>query len=145
MVLPCNMELLLNLAWLLLALPAYWLWRRDCGVQSGRRFSSLQCLLALGCLLVLLFPVVSATDDLRAMRAEMEESGPSKRSVRQAGSERTSLWTSQGPNPPAVVGTSLSFALGSEGWQEMFSPSLSVSAAPSLLRAGRSPPKSYLG
>src|SRR5258707_15595819 len=145
MVLPCNIELLLNPAWLLLALPAYWLWRRDCGVQSGRRFSSLQCLLALGCLLVLLFPVVSATDDLRAMRAEMEKSGPSKRSVRQAGSEKTSLWTSQGPNPPAVVGTSLSFALGSEGWQEMFSPSLSVSAAPSLLRAGRSPPKSYLG
>jgi len=139
------MELLLNLAWLLLALPAYWLWRRDCGVQSERRFSSLQCLLALGCLLVLLFPVVSATDDLRAMRAEMEESGPSKRSVRQAGSEKTSAWTSQGQNPPAAVGTSFSFALGSEGWQEMFSPSLSVSAAPSLLRAGRSPPTSYLG
>jgi len=139
------MELLLNLAWLLLALPAYWLWRRDGGVRSERRFSSLQCLLALGCLLVLLFPVVSATDDLRAMRAEMEESGPSKRSVRQTGSEKTSAWTSQGQNPPVAAGTSLSFALSSEGWQEMFGPLLSVSAAPSLLRAGRSPPPSYLG
>ena len=63
------MELLLNLAWLLLALPAYWLWR---GRTSTRKFSSAQCLLALGCLLVVLFPVVSATDDLRVMRAEME-------------------------------------------------------------------------
>jgi hypothetical protein len=138
------MELLLNLMWLLLALPAYWLWRRDRDVQSGRRFSSLQCLLALGCLLVLLFPVVSATDDLRAMRAEMEESGPTKRSAQHAGSEKTSAWSSEGQNPPAAIGTSLSFGLSSDGWHEMLSPSLSVSAAPSLLRAGRSPPISHL-
>jgi len=73
------MELLLNLAWLLLALPAYWLWRR-----GTRRFSSLQCLLALGCMLVLLFPVISASDDLHAMRSEMEDSSVSKRAMRQA-------------------------------------------------------------
>ena len=49
------MELLLNLAWLLLALPAYWLWRERSSARVGRR--SLQCLLSLGCMLVILFPV----------------------------------------------------------------------------------------
>ena len=73
------MELLLNLAWLLLALPAVWLWARSRSGSTGRKFSALQCLLALGFLLVLLFPVISATDDLRAMRTEMEGSPGSKR------------------------------------------------------------------
>jgi hypothetical protein len=67
------MELLLNLAWLLLALPAFWLWRDARSVRAGRGFTPLQCLLALGCILVILFPVVSATDDLRAMSTEIEE------------------------------------------------------------------------
>ena len=30
------MELLLNLLWVLLALPAYWVWRRGAGVRQGR-------------------------------------------------------------------------------------------------------------
>jgi hypothetical protein len=50
-------------------------------------------LLLLGCSLVLLFPVVSATDDLHAMRPEMEEWNASKRVLKQAGSTRTSAWT----------------------------------------------------
>src|SRR5271166_6632604 len=96
------MELLLNLAWLLLALPAYWLWRR-----SARRFTSLQCLLALGCLLVLLFPVISASDDLHVMRAEMEDSSISKRTVRQSGSDRNSSWLNRLQAPPARVASAL--------------------------------------
>ena len=82
------MELLLNLAWLLLVLPAYWFWRRSLATRGLGKPSSLQCLLALGCLIVLLFPVISATDDLHAMRAEMEESSPGKRGVRQAAVEQ---------------------------------------------------------
>ena len=82
------MELLLNLAWVLLAVPAYWLWRRGAGARLARRVSALQCLLALGCAVVLLFPVISETDDLHTMRAEIEESPTSKRAVRQAGSDR---------------------------------------------------------
>ena len=62
------MELLLNLFWLLLAMPAYWLWRYSRTAPQRRKFNALQCFLALGCLLVILFPVVSASDDLRAMR-----------------------------------------------------------------------------
>jgi hypothetical protein len=84
------MELLLNLAWLLLALPAFWLWARSRSGSTGRKFSALQCLLALGFLLVLLFPVISATDDLRAMRTEMEGSPGSKRSMRQSSTDKLS-------------------------------------------------------
>lgn len=74
------MELLLNLLWLLLAVPAYWLCRRE-------RKRSLLGIVTLGCVLVLLFPVISATDDLHAMRAEMEESSPNKRTLKRAGND----------------------------------------------------------
>lgn len=92
------MELLLNLTWLFLALPAYWLWR-DSRCAPGRRFASIQILLALGCMLVILFPVISASDDLVAMRTEMEESSSSKRSVCQKTGEKASAakWHSQPP------------------------------------------------
>ena len=79
------MELLLNLCWLMLALPAYWLWQhgRQSREISGRSGSG-RCILVLGCMLVLLFPVVSATDDLHVMRPEMEETGLSKRTIKNA-------------------------------------------------------------
>ena len=78
------MELLLNLVWLTLALPAVWLWRREISRGGSRRFDSWRRLLVLSSLLMLLFPVVSATDDLHAMRPELEESGLSKRVLRPA-------------------------------------------------------------
>ena len=84
------MELLLNLAWLLLVVPAYWLWRDSRCTLLRPRFSSLQCMLALGCMLVVLFPIVSATDDLCAMRAEMEESPCGKRSFCEKGGDKPS-------------------------------------------------------
>jgi hypothetical protein len=68
------MELTLNLFWLLLSIPAIWIWLADRRRAQTDR-NPLRCLLVLGSVLVLLFPVVSATDDLRAMRPEMEESG----------------------------------------------------------------------
>jgi hypothetical protein len=134
------MELLLNLAWLLLALPAYWLWRS----RATRKVSSLQCLLALGCLLVMLFPVVSATDDLRAMRAEMEESPTSKRGQRQAGIDKSQHGTGW-QSPAAVVVSNHSFATTCEGWLPLSSPFLSAPAAPGIQRSGRAPPSSFLG
>jgi hypothetical protein len=69
------MELLLNLFWLLLVLPAFWLWRISTRARSRQQRRSSRCLLILGSVLVLLFPVVSATDDLQAMRPELEEAG----------------------------------------------------------------------
>jgi hypothetical protein len=138
------MELFLNLAWTLLALPAYWLWRSARGVRSQRHFSSLQCLLALASVLVLLFPVISATDDLLAMRAEIEESAPGKRTIRQAGADRCSVCNTRFQGPAVLLATAASFTLDNEQWLTRHRPSLFVRDSASILRASRAPPSSPL-
>jgi hypothetical protein len=138
------MELLLNLAWMLLALPAYWLWRRA-GARREHRVTALQCLLALGCVIVLLFPVISATDDLHAMRAEMEESATNKRAVRQAGSEKHSAGANRAQGPPALV-ASMAWPIAPEaGLREVCVLCLAPLARPCDFYAGRAPPSSLLG
>jgi hypothetical protein len=98
------MELLLNLLWLTLALPAIWMWRhesvyaRDC-----RRFDRIRPFVLFGCVLMLLFPVVSATDDLRAMRQEMEESSSSKKLVKQAVGDKSLTRLSTAGALPALI------------------------------------------
>lgn len=67
------MELFLNLCWLALLLPAYLLWRRRGSSEPWTR-ASFVIICTLGCALVLLFPVVSASDDLHAIGQAMEES-----------------------------------------------------------------------
>jgi|SRR5580692_103418 hypothetical protein len=135
------MELLLNLAWSLLALPAYWLWRSSRTAPAGCRFTSFQCLLALGCLLVILFPVISATDDLLAVRSEMEESPAGKRTLRQASHEKASGWKL--PNPPALAATTTSFLLRhAEGRHTPPTPYLLTLATPVIPGPGRAPPLS---
>ena len=76
------MELLLNLLWLAMAVPAIWVWRRTHS-EHGHP-GPLASALLLGCVLVVLFPTISASDDLQPMRAEAEESSASKRTVQQA-------------------------------------------------------------
>ena len=134
------MELLLNLAWLLLVLPAYGIWRQGALRKRQNRFNSRQGLLALGCLLVLLFPIISATDDLHAMRAEMEEPGATKRSVRQASQDKFSVKVSRLHNSPAIRENASAFAPSCDGCRESLIPSSSPLPAPSILRAGRAPP-----
>ena len=68
------MEIFLNLCWLFLVVPALLTWRRQERSSRERGHASLLRLGALGCVLVLLFPVISASDDLHALRQEMEES-----------------------------------------------------------------------
>jgi len=138
------MELLLNLVWVLLALPAYWLWRRSTG-STVRRPSPLQCLLVLGCALVLLFPVISATDDLHAMRAEMEESASSERAVRQAGSEKGSAWVNRLQGPPALVASATWLDVHEVRPLEVLDISLLPLARSCILPAGRAPPIPPLG
>ena len=139
------MELLLNLAWLLLALPAYWLWRRGAGARLARKVSALQFLLALACALVLLFPVISATDDLHAMRAEMEDSAVSKRAVRQAGNEKTSGWVNRVEGTPLIVASgSWIPAVEVRLFQDCVVYVSQLSSA-CVLHAGRAPPLSLLG
>jgi hypothetical protein len=134
------MELLLNLAWLFLAVPAFWLWHGSRMSSLVRKFTALQCVLALGCMLVILFPVVSATDDLRAMRNEMEESPANKRTIRQASNDKALACRWQ--NPPALAATAKSVAVGGQSWQPLPTLLLSVPAVPAIERASRAPPRS---
>jgi hypothetical protein len=67
------MELILNLCWLMLLLPAFLLWRRR-ALPDRSACESLIFVCTLGCVLVLLFPVISASDDLHAFGQAMEES-----------------------------------------------------------------------
>lgn len=71
-----EMELSLNLFWLLIAVSALYAWSRRRGVVAARFH-----LIALICVLALLFPVISATDDLHAMRPEIEDAASNRRSV----------------------------------------------------------------
>lgn len=89
------MELLLNLLWLLLVVPAYWVWRRQ-----DRSLRSMRGSVVLACMLVLLFPVISATDDMHAMRQETEESSPLKRALKHGNLEKAS-GQNHLPGPPA--------------------------------------------
>ena len=93
------MELLLNLCWLLLTAPALYCWVRRRNHVESRPYI---IIIALTCLLTLLFPVISASDDLHAMRQEMEDSTATKRALKQAGIDKTS---SQSPfsDPPAQL------------------------------------------
>jgi len=136
------MELLLNLAWLFLALPAYWVWRDSTGAPARRKVTSLQCLFALGCMLVVLFPVVSATDDLHAMRAEMEESPSSKRALRQANSDKPPVW--MGQTAPALTATAGCLFGNDESWLQQPTVHLFTTATPAIERAGRAPPTPFL-
>lgn len=84
------METALNIVWLLLLLPALWLYRR----QKPNRLAPGSCLarfaplLTLGCVLVLLFPVISASDDLHATQFVTEDPG-SQRRVKQLAAHRS--------------------------------------------------------
>ena len=132
------MEQLLNLAWLLLALPAYWLWRSSRYARTGQLLTSLQCLLSLACMLLILFPVVSATDDLHVMRAEMEESQTGKRSIGQSSDERQSVPKSQA-QPALPVSARAAVAL-EHGTLLVVQSSVSTPASPVSIRSGRAPP-----
>lgn len=98
--------------------------------------------MALGCLLVMLFPVISATDDLRAMRAEMEESPTGKRSIGASSDENASASRSQ--IQPALAVHSHTTVLREQGWHFVVAILLSTPASPAVFRAVRGPPQ-FLG
>jgi hypothetical protein len=145
------MELFLNLCWLSLVLPAYLLWRQRTFASSKNKRATqsplppLIFLCVLGCALVLLFPVISASDDLHAMRAEMEESSPCKRSVCQSGGEKASVWHSRWQSPCVVIAIDSSLGLTDQARQESLTVLHFLPAAPSLLPASRAPPPSVVG
>ena len=137
------MELLLNLFWLALALPAAWLLKKtiqSAPAQGSAAIGLLRSAVLLACVLTLLFPVVSASDDLHAMRPEIEESG-TKRVSRQTAANR-SVVSRSGVGPcSALPVLSLAFFLDTEisglvSVPEFFLPDL----APVGPRSSRGPP-----
>lgn len=70
------MELSLNLCWLAVVVASYALWLRQPWFGGRARPSRRECaaaLLVLGCVLFLVFPVISISDDVRAAREFLEE------------------------------------------------------------------------
>ena len=133
------MELTLNLVWLILALPAYWIWKQPAGMKAGR----LRSFLILSCTLVLLFPVVSATDDLHPIASEIEDSNSAKRAVKSACSA-SSLASWHGPDlQPALAGLEawVASSLHPCGWVGLPRMPHRIAARPSA-RQGRAPPLS---
>lgn len=108
-----TMELLLNIFWLLLALPGYLLWRRH------RDFGSLRGTLTLACMLVVLFPVISATDDLYAQQQVMEESSPSRQRSLQQGAVHKAPALNHSAFGPAQLVASPLFAPGPKTGQHV--------------------------
>lgn len=137
------MELLLNLFWLALALPAAWLLKKtiqSAPAQGSPAIGLLRSAVLLACVLTLLFPVVSASDDLHAMRPEIEESG-TKRVSRQAAANRSVVSRSGVGTCSALPVLSLPFSLNTEisglvSVPEFFLPDL----APVGPRSSRGPP-----
>ena len=136
------MELLLNLAWLLLALPAYWLWRGSRAAAAGRQLTSLQRLFSLTCMLVVLFPVISATDDLHVMRAEMEESPSTKRSACQKTTDKPA--NSKFQTQPSLATASSFIPVQDIAWHSPQISPISLVVPPSLQPTGRAPPLRFV-
>ena len=141
------MELLLNLFWLALALPAAWLLKKtiqSAPAQGSPAIGLLRSAVLLACVLTLLFPVVSASDDLHAMRPEIEESG-TKRVSRHAAANRSVVSRSGVGTCSALPVLLLPFSLNTEisrlvSVPEFFLPDL----APVGPRSSRGPPSPSL-
>jgi len=104
------MEVVLNTFWLLVAIGAFLFWRpeKPRGGHAGRHYSRSLATVALGCALVLLFPVISLTDDLHAEQAAMEDSSRSVMKARQM--VQACLHAGKSPFIPAVDGAACSAA-----------------------------------
>jgi len=129
------MELLLNLIWVVLALATLYAW-----AQRRNHPQSRPHLIAVVCLLALLFPVISATDDLNAMRSEMEDSSPSKRSMKQAVTGKA-VWQQTIHNPPALLVAAFVALPQSEISRVVIAtPPLIISTLARAVPSGRAPP-----
>ena len=138
------MELFLNLLWLLLAIPAVWLWaHRPISSHGAKATNRLRVLVLMGCVLALLFPVVSATDDLHAMRPEAEECVSSKRAVKHfAGAKSKScLGAAESPAETTQIDA---LVPDNEFGQVLIHRRLMPSSVTTNIRAGRAPPTSFI-
>jgi hypothetical protein len=133
------MELLLNLVWVAMALAAFSVFvRKRCAYSQPPNVPYAKALFALACVLVLLFPVVSASDDLHPTQAVLEDA--TKR-VQQAVAPyqqvQAGLFTSM---LPALLNVYLMFALVAlHAWWPIACEA-GVISRERTLHDGRSPP-----
>ena len=133
------MELLLNLVWVAMALAAFGalLQERRAGSQRPQ-VPYLKALLALAFVLVLLFPVVSASDDLHPAQAVLEEA--TKRFQQLAAPLHQPSTVAHGGVVPLLLAIYLVFALAAlQVWQPTMQEARVINRATPPL-AGRSPP-----
>jgi hypothetical protein len=73
------MELTTNLVWAIIAIASYTLLFRylSSRAEHARNPSRSQCVVALACVLAILFPVISLSDDLHELQATVEEASSS--------------------------------------------------------------------
>ena len=129
------MELLLNLIWVGLAVSALYAW----GCRRGHSRSRPH-LIALVCVLALLFPVISATDDLHAMRPEMEDSASSKRSLKQVVAGKA-FGQNTIHNPPALlISASVILSLSKAFSEVVPTPAPGFFACSRSVQCDRAPP-----
>jgi hypothetical protein len=95
---PQIVEIFLNVVWLLLAGLLYGLWRRGAS-RSGA--STTMQLVALAMLVVILFPVISVTDDLQAAQNPAETDCCQRRM--HGGSQPHGITPAVATPPPAVL------------------------------------------
>lgn len=131
------MELLLNLIWITLATGAFLIFLRSREHSAGGQISYHRALIALGCVALLLFPVVSASDDLHPSQAVLEDAS---RRIQHF----VSPMQSSGPNPAVpmlFMLLVLSFLVASLAWEPRGSEPATLTLDGYLrLRAGRAPP-----
>jgi hypothetical protein len=100
------LELLLNFLWLMLLLPAAWIWQRRQEQAAPKSVGSLRgfrSFVLLGFIVVLLFPIISISDDLHPMRADVEESSPSKKIAKQLTAVKNPAWNQHSAPPAQIV------------------------------------------
>ena len=75
----------------------------------------------------------------------MEESASSKRTVRQAATDRSSSWANRLQSPTAMAASAAWLPLPEVGRLEFYVKLLPTPAQPGAFHAGRAPPFSLLG
>jgi lysylphosphatidylglycerol synthetase-like protein (DUF2156 family) len=137
------MELALNLAWFIIAVASYALLVRhlaNLGAGHACGPSRCHCIVALSCVLAILFPVISLTDDLHEMQAAVEEPSSSCVVMKRCGVNHPLAPISSSHQLPYIVSstrTDVSWVVfGNIVIQRMAHPSLGLS----LTTFGRAPP-----
>jgi len=128
-------ELTLNLLWAFLSALTLVVWTRDVRSRQLQRSVVARSGAALFCLLILLFPVISITDDLHA--TEFVEDSTSGRKARAAASGEVTAGTTA-----AVATVSVQLAIPAATVESLVSVGPTPALAGTVLvAAGRAPPR----